>query len=212
LTFKLQREDEFDKWRMGDGTKAEIMHALSLWMLHDKEKQDIFLQRRRALSNVNSEEVEADNANRSDRIVKVICPFSQVGHEWVNLWIGQTGIEFLVGCPRTILKTEGIPPHRLFGYSHASRCDEKSIVAVLSKRSIGQNLAMEIFSHFFSSVVQLIDQIGGTTKENPHQSRMQHVENSMISSLLNDLHLTGLGTRLEFLLGRFIWWRHGDGT
>lgn len=71
---------------------------------------------------------------------------------------------------------------------------------------------MEIFFHFFSSVVQLIDEIGGTAKENPHQSRMQQVENSMISSLLNDLHLTGLGTRLEFLLGGFISWRHGDGT
>lgn len=204
LTFKLHRNDLFSRWEMKDDTKTELMHVLSLWMLHDKEREDRFLQQWRSRSHDHDVDSELNNLNSNDRIVKVICPFSPVQHEWIQYWTGQGGTELRIGYPKILLETEHISPHRLLGCSHVFRGYEESIIAILTKKPMAQNLAMEMYSHFFASAVQLIDKIGGIGQEHMHGLRPEQPDNSTISNVIECIRIMGLGTTLDALLGKFI--------
>lgn len=221
IIFKLSRSrfnGEWQPWAVDKNTRLEMMAVLSLSLLRIREEESDYRNHQPPQAPVNH-----------GQGVKVLRTWPRgIDQHHFRLWMGIEGLDLQFKNLSEILLQEQVPSYRVIGNLEPETADGVStLVMIPPDVPVQELLAQQLFSDFFSAVVQRIKIVSGSTRlllltnsidgSDPHlEDRSQGIsrqlgverwqmKNSALDQLVEIVYGTELGGRPQLLMSESTW-------
>lgn len=221
IIFKLSRSKsngEWQPWAVDKNTRLEMMAVLSLSLLRFREEERDYSNHQPTQAPVNR-----------GQGVKVLRTWPRgIDQHYFRSWMRVEGLNLLFRNLSEILLQEKVASYRVIGNLEPETADEIStLVMIPPDASVEELLAQQLFSDFFSAVVQRINIVSGSTRilqltnsidgSDPHlEDRSQGIsrqlgverwemKNSALDQLVGIVCGTKLGGRPQLLMSESTW-------